>query len=76
MDEQETLYELYEAKAGDTWDSIAFEFYTNEMMASRLIQENKEYADVLIFEGGERLGIPVLDEDEEEEPDTIPPWRQ
>ena len=65
-------YELYEAVAGDTWDSIAFEFYTDERKASLLIQENREYADVLIFEGGELLYIPVL---EEEEAGGTPPWR-
>lgn len=74
MDSNETMYELYETKAGDTWDSIAFDFYTDEKMASRLIQENKEYADVLIFEGGERLAIPVMDDDDET-PSEAPPWR-
>ena len=69
------MYEIYEAVAGDTWDSIAFDFYTDEMMSTRLIQENKEYADVLIFDGGERLILPILDEDEET-PATAPPWRQ
>ena len=65
-------YELYEAVAGDTWDSIAFEFYTDERKSSLLIQENREYADVLIFEGGELLYIPVL---EEESSGSTPPWR-
>lgn len=74
-DNEETMYEIYEAVAGDTWDSIAFDFYTDEMMSTRLIQENKEYADVLIFDGGERLILPILDEDEET-PATAPPWRQ
>ena len=74
-DNEETMYEIYEAVAGDTWDSIAFDFYTDEMMSTSLIQENKEYADVLIFDGGERLILPILDEDEET-PATAPPWRQ
>ena len=65
-------YELYEAIAGDTWDSIAFEFYTDEKKASLLIQENREYADTLIFEGGELLYIPVLEENENI---GAPPWR-
>ena len=72
---EETMYELYEAVAGDTWDSIAFDLYTDEMMASRLIQENKELADILIFEGGELLAVPIIEEDEET-PATAPPWRQ
>lgn len=74
-DTEETMYEIYETVAGDTWDSIAFDFYTDEMMSTRLIQENKEYADVLIFDGGERLILPILDEDDET-PATAPPWRQ
>ncbi len=65
--------EQYEAVAGDTWDSIAFDFYTDEKMASVLIQANTKYADTLLFEGGEVLMIPVLEDSET--PASAPPWR-
>ena len=43
-------------------------------MAHYIIQANPDYADVLIFEGGEKLRIPTLES--VESPDTLPPWRR
>ena len=68
-------YMEYETVAGDTWDSIAFEFYTEEKLASVIIQANSQYSDTLIFGAGVILRIPVIDEGEET-PGTAPPWRQ
>lgn len=62
------------AAAGETWDQIAFKYYTDEFQASALIKANKKYKDVLIFEGGEVLTIP--EQEEEAAPDTLPPWRR
>ena len=64
----------YVAKAGDTWDSIAFMAYKVERMAHYVIQANPKYIDVLIFEGGEVLKVPIVDELEDTA--TLPPWRQ
>lgn len=64
----------YVAKAGDTWDSIAFMAYKVERMAHYVIQANLKYIDVLTFEGGEALKIPIVDE--LETPKTLPPWRR
>lgn len=68
-------YMEYETIEGDTWDSIAFQFYTEEKMASAILQANTQYADVLIFDAGVTLKIPVIEEDAET-PGTAPPWRQ
>lgn len=64
----------YTAKSGDTWDSIAFSAYKVERMAHYVISANRQYIDVLTFEGGERLKIPIVDE--LETPKTLPPWRR
>lgn len=64
----------YTAKAGDTWDSIAFKAYKVERMAHYVINANLKYINVLIFEGGEVLRIPIVDE--LETPATLPPWRR
>lgn len=64
----------YIAKAGDTWDSIAFRAYGVERMAHHIINANLKYIDVLIFEGGEVLQVPIVDEIET--PATLPPWRR
>jgi phage tail protein X len=68
-------YMLYTTVEGDTFDSIAFEFYTEEKLASVIIQANPEYCDVLIFKAGINLNIPVISEDAET-PGTAPPWRR
>lgn len=70
----EVGYFNYTAKAGDTWDSVAFMAYKEERMAHHVIKANPKYIDVIIFEGGELLKIPIVDEIET--PKTLPPWRQ
>lgn len=67
-------YFRYIAKAGDTWDSIAFMAYKEERMSHYIINANLRYIDVIIFEGGELLQIPIVDT--LETPKTLPPWRR
>lgn len=66
----------YTAQGGDTWDSIAIAAYNEERMSALLIDANRGYIDTIIFEGGEQLKIPVIDAEDVETPDTLPPWRQ
>ncbi len=66
---------VYVTVQGDTFDSIAFEYYTDEKLASVIIEANPEYADTLIFDEEAELSIPVIEE-EEETPSTAPPWRK
>lgn len=73
MAEQVGFYD-YTAVAGDTWDSIAFKAYQVERMSHYIINANKKYMDVIIFEGGELLKVPIFDEVETAE--TLPPWRR
>lgn len=67
-------YFEYRAKSGDTWDSIAFSVYKTERMSHYIIQANLKYIDILTFEGGEVLKIPIVDQ--LETPKTLPPWRR
>lgn len=69
-----TEYLEYETENGDTFDSLAFQFYTNEQLSSEIIKANPDYCDVLIFEDAVRLRIPVFDT--VSTPDTLPPWRK
>ena len=64
---------IYEALAGDTFDSIALDFYNNEFRASKIIEANPQYRNVIIFQGGEVLKIPILPP---EAADTLPPWKR
>lgn len=67
-------YMVYTTVEGDTFDSIAFEFYTDEKMASVIINANPLLADVLIFDADVEVLVPVVEE-ATETPGTAPPWR-
>jgi len=64
----------YTAQGGDTFDSIALAAYNEERMASTIIAANPDLSDVLIFEGGELVQIPIVEA--VTTPDTLPPWRR
>lgn len=66
-------YMYYVTKKGDTFDGIAFDFYSEEKLASRIIEANSLYADVLVFDAGVTLLIPVISENEQT-PGSAPPW--
>lgn len=68
----EKYYE-YETLDGDTWDSIALDFYDNEYYASKIMEANPDYIKTLIFGAGIKLKIPILDETA---PSTLPPWKR
>lgn len=67
-------YEPYTACQGDTYDTLALQAYGEERMSHIIAQANPDLMGVLIFEGGERLRIPLVDR--VETPDTLPPWRR
>lgn len=69
-----TEYMEYVTEYGDTFDSMAFQFYYDEKMSSEIILANPDYADVLIFEDSVTLQIPVFDASDM--PETLPPWRK
>ena len=67
-------YEEYVTSEGDTFDRLALNYYTDEKMMSYIIQANPDYANVLIFEQGIALNVPILNR--AETPETLPPWRR
>lgn len=69
-----TEYMEYVTEYGDTFDSMAFQFYYDEMLSSEIIKANPDYADVLMFEDSVTLQIPVFDTSAT--PETLPPWRK
>lgn len=66
-------YLIYITKQGDTFDGIAFEFYTEEKLASLIIQANPRYSDILIFDANVELIIPIIPENDDT-PGSLPPW--
>lgn len=67
-------YTSYTCVQGDTFDKVALYAYSDEFEINALLEANKDYADVLIFEGGEVLKIPVWEETKAAT--SLPPWRQ
>ena len=59
---------------GDTFDSLALQYYNDEKLASAIIQANLDHCDTLIFEAGITLTIPAVSE--VTLPETLPPWRR
>lgn len=49
---------IYTCSQGDTWDSVAFKAYGDEFLFPQIMEENRDYADVVTFEGGEKIDIP------------------
>ena len=48
----------YTASFGDTWDTIAYKVCGDEFECDALRRANRQYSDVLVFDGGESLIIP------------------
>jgi nucleoid-associated protein YgaU len=63
----------YTTVQGETWDQISEAFYETPLKVHEIISVNPEYADVLTFDDGIELKIPIL---ESESPDTLPPWKR
>ena len=74
MSQQTVGFIEYTAQGGATFDSIALAAYNEERMASTIITANPDLCDVLIFEGGELVRIPIVET--VTTPDTLPPWRR
>lgn len=65
---------VYTTKLGDTWDSIAFQLYNDEKKANLLIQENIEYANIIVFSSNIQLNVP--EDTTTDIDDDLPPWKR
>ena len=63
----------HKTKQGETWDLISDMYYDTPHKVAELISANPKYSDVLIFDEGIELNIPIL---EVETISTLPPWKQ
>lgn len=70
-------YELYPyvyiTTQGETWDTISLDLYGSPYHVAELIECNRKYSDVLIFDANVELNIPVL---EEKSSVTLAPWKR
>ena len=65
----------YTTRAGDTFDSIAYELYGAEKYAQQLMEANLPLVDIMIFSSGVVLTTPKLI-DVVENSDDLPEWRK
>jgi hypothetical protein len=63
----------YTTLSGDTFDSIALDFYNHESLSFHIIQANPIFRNTLTFQGGEVLSVPII---EQQAADTLPPWKR
>ena len=69
-----TGYLTHKAQTGETPDILALKYYNDEFMSSYILESNVQYNDVIIYEGGEELLIPIFDTIEDDS--TLAPWRR
>ena len=64
----------YTTKSGDTFDLIAFQQMGDCQYVEQLLNANRQYVNVYVFEAGVELIIP--DVVEEKVTSSLPPWRR
>lgn len=64
-------YLIYTTQKNDTFDSIALGMYNDEFLSQKIISANMKYRDIITFEDGTRLKVPII---EKKEIATLPPW--
>lgn len=65
--------QVYETKAGDTWDLIAFKLLGNENFMEDLLRANMELSEIVIFPAGVEVAIPFIEKNRRE---GVAPWLQ
>jgi phage tail protein X len=63
----------YTTVQGDTFDMLAYRAYADEFKAHYIIQANPDYANVLVFDTGIILTIPILTKSAAS---SLPPWKR
>lgn len=61
------------ATAGETWARIAYTYWTEETLMHKLIEANPLLAHIVVFEGGEEVRIPDIEDEDKKA--AMPPWR-
>ena len=52
---------VYIASQGETFDSIALVMFGHEKHTAALLEANPELDGILVFNGGERVRLPIVD---------------
>lgn len=63
----------YLCSAGETFDSVALVVYGDEIYASELLNANPALCEKLVFDGGERLSLPMIELPDADSPEAYAP---
>ena len=63
----------YTTVQGDTFDMLAYRAYGDEFKAHYIIQANPDYANVLVFDAGITLIVPIISKSAAS---SLPPWKR
>lgn len=66
----------YIAIEGERWDTIAFKAYGNALQFNEIIDANPSISIVDVFEGGEKLIIPIIEVSATTDKSLLPPWKR
>lgn len=66
-------YIEYTTIQGDTFDILALDAYNDEFKAHLIIEDNPQYANVVVFDAGVKLKIRKI---QQEAAATLPPWKR
>lgn len=69
----DTKFYNYKTLEGDTWDSIALDFYDEETLSGEIIAANLKYVTTIVFHEGINIKVPVI---EKSINNDLPPWRK
>ena len=64
---------VYTTRAGDTWDSIAYRVYGDELKADVIMRANEFWLYLLVFPAGVQLTCPAVDSGAGVD---LPAWRR
>ncbi len=67
-------YISYTTIQNDTFDIIALDFWNDESKAPLIIEANPEYKNVIVFDAGIALKIPIINTNQVA--DSLPPWKR
>lgn len=71
----ETL--IHTCSPGESWGWISLKFYADENLFPQLLKANPTLANIIFFEGGEKIQVPITTEQNlAEESYSVPPWRR
>lgn len=68
--------QTYTVSAGESFDIVSLYVYGDEIYAPYLLMANPELSDMLIFNGGEVLLLPVVDTQNNVNTMIKAPWKE